>query len=165
MALHLGLLNPGSAQDHRALSDAELTVKVFFACVDTIVSAHEKNIADSRERRAQADAERREKYAASPLLDKTFAFTGDFTLGRENIESMAEKVGALTREKVSSKLNYLVVGDTRNLPDWAIERKLNKVDEFIASGKPIEKINEAQYVQMINSAIKSINNSQSKEMN
>ena len=165
IALHLGLLNPGSVQDHRALSDAELTVKVFFACVDTIVSAHEKNIADSRERRAQADAERREKYAASPLLDKTFAFTGDFTLGRENIESMAEKVGALTREKVSSKLNYLVVGDTRNLPDWAIERKLNKVDEFIASGNPIEKINEAQYVQMINSAIKSINNSQSKEMN
>ena len=156
VAKHLHLIRSGSSQDHRALSDAELTLKVMFACIDTILSVHDRSLSESKERRAKADAERRTQYADSPLLDKTFCFTGDFSSGRENVENMVGTVGGLLREKVSGKLNYLVVGDISDLPDWAIERKYQKADEFISSGKNIKKITEAEFLQLIGSALSDI---------
>lgn len=154
VATYLHLI--GRGQEHRALSDAQLTAKVLVACIDEILAAHDKSRQDSKERRAAADAERREKYAASPLLDKTFCFTGDFSSGRENLENMVGTVGGLLREKVSTKLNYLVVGDISGLPDWAVERKYKKADELIAAGQRIKKITEADFLQMVGAALGSI---------
>lgn len=146
----------GSNQEHRALSDAQLTLKVMLACIDRILSSHDKSLKESKERRAAADAERRSKYATSPLFDKTFCFTGDFASGRENVEGMVGTVGGVLREKVSTKLNYLVVGDISGLPDWAIERKYKKAEDLIAAGNHIEKISEAEFLQLVGSTLGAI---------
>ena len=155
-ARHLNLISSTDSQHHRAMDDAVLTGNILVRCFSDILSSHDEKSRRSKERREEADTLRRERYAQSPLLDKTFAFTGEFVSGREAVESMAANVGALLRTSVSSRLNYLVVGNVSNLPDWAIARKLGNADELIASGKNIQKISEAEYLKLISDALSSL---------
>lgn len=145
------------AQSHRALDDVRATNAVLRNSIDLIINQHNEELQKRRKERAAADAMRREKYKLSPLLDKTFVFTGYFELERESIEKMVETVGAILRDRVSGKTDYIVVGDTSDYPDWALARKLGKADELISLGKPIKKISEEEYIKMIYSAQKCIN--------
>lgn len=102
-----------------------------------------------RIQKEQETLERRTKYANSPLLDCVFVFTGNFSMPRGEIEGTASTVGALVRTAVSGKTDYLVVGDTSDIPD---RRKLVKAEEIIKKGGKLQKITEAEYFAMIEKA-------------
>ncbi len=158
VATHAGLLSDGESQKHRADSDVDLTAKLLLSCINTIISNHDAEYAAAKEKRAQADRERREKYHDSPLLDKTFVFTGEFVSGRSNVENMVGTVGGILRDTVTKRLDYLVVGDITNLPVWAIARKLRKSEELISAGSEIKKVTEPEFLQMIAAALGEISN-------
>lgn len=52
----------------------------------------------------------------------------------------------MVRTAVSGKTDYLVVGDTSDIPD---RKKLVKAAEIIEKGGKLQKITEAEYVAMI----------------
>lgn len=143
------LIGHTGPQAHRALADTELCNDLLTHCVGILIAEQQAKNEQKKQERAQQDADRRRDFAWSPLLDKTFAFTGDFSAGREYVESLVPQVGALVRENVSGKLDYLVVGDVSSLPDWALERKLKKADALIAEGKPLQKLTENEFIRLV----------------
>ena len=159
---------------HRALDDVLATQKLFVLCqeklrqhAETVLQEriekkpkeetrlkelHQQTEATLRERREKREREKarlKELYGDSPLYNISFAYTGAFALSREEMEALALSVGAVTRTKVTSRTDYLVVGDVAELPEWAIARKIGRADELIASGGKVKKICEADYLKLI----------------
>lgn len=145
---YLGL----QTQEHRALSDVQLTYQIFEICKERMLERYEAIRQKKKEEKNKADAEREARFADSPLLDKTFAFTGVFQSDRLELEAMVGKVGAVLKNSVSRKLNYLVVGDLSDYDDGT--GKLTMAETFIAEGHPIQLITEVEYLRLIRSAIK-----------
>lgn len=144
-------LQSGTA--HRALGDAYTTNALLQYCIKkaTLSSADFEKY--DKARKAHQKEVRAAEFAWSPLYDKNFAFTGDFSDDRDQLEDLLEGVGANLREKVNTKTAYLVVGDTSHLPEWAIERKYNKAQALIKSGQNITILNEQQYKSLINDTV------------
>ena len=67
-----------------------------------------------------------------------FVFTGEFMFGTRNAcKDAVERRGGNTKEYVTQKTNYLVVG-ARSSPDWITEnfgRKIQKAAEMASSGE------------------------------
>lgn len=143
------LLNIEKDEAHRALGDVISTYRLFERCKDEWKRQTEEKVRLAREMKEKEMLERRTKYANSPLLDCVFVFTGNFTLPRDVIEATASTVGALVRTTVSGKTDYLVVGNTFDIPD---RKKLVKAAEIIEKGGKLQKITEAEYVAMIEKA-------------
>lgn len=134
---------------HRALQDVASTKELFDAC---ILELRRKQAEEKAARKAEKEADqqdRQKRYGKSPLFDVSFVYTGEFGMDRAAMEELARSVGAVTRNAVTSKTDYLVVGKIANLPEWARERKLGKADELIAKGCKVKKISKAQYLDMI----------------
>ena len=134
---------------HRALQDVASTKELFDAC---ILELRRKQAEEKAARKAEKEADqqdRQKRYGKSPLFDVSFVYTGVFGMDRAAMEELARSVGAVTRNAVTSKTDYLVVGKIANLPEWARERKLGKADELIAKGCKVKKISKAQYLDMI----------------
>lgn len=144
-------LQSGTA--HRALGDVYTTNALLQYCIKkaTLSSADFEKY--DKARKAHQKEVRAAEFAWSPLYDKNFAFTGDFSDDRDQLEDLLEGVGANLREKVNTKTAYLVVGDTSHLPEWAIERKYNKAQALIKSGQNITILNEQQYKSLINDTV------------
>lgn len=62
-------------------------------------------------RRAGVNMQQDERKVTGPLSGKTFLFTGTLSLKRSEAEARAEAKGAKIVSGISTKLNYLVVGD------------------------------------------------------
>lgn len=145
-------LNVLTKPEHRALDDAKATYFVFIEC-ERRFELKRKAEAEARKiEREQIKKERAEKYKSSPLFDIAFVFTGVFSKDREEIEQLATSVGGFVREKVTSKTDYLVVGDIKDLPDWAIARKFGKAEQLRTEGKKVKNISEAEYLKLIEDA-------------
>lgn len=138
---------------HRALGDAYTTNALLQYCIKkaTLSSADFEKY--DKARKAHQKEVRAAEFAWSPLYDKNFTFTGDFSDDRDQLEDLLEGVGANLREKVNTKTAYLVVGDISHLPEWAIERKYNKAQALIESGQHITILNEQQYKNLINDTV------------
>lgn len=157
MATRLGI-DPGHG--HRALDDTRTTKALYDKCAAMLAKV-EAEAARQREKeqrealaRIEADLKRRkeEQRAScwwSPLLDKKFVFTGDFLTYRSRLESLLDEVGADLCTMVDGGTNYLVCGDLSKLPEWARARKAGIADIRIASGQPITKLTEGQYIDLI----------------
>lgn len=151
-------IDPGAA--HTAYDDAFATLKLFHALryeythkEELAAKRAEEKKAERKNKREVEKAERRSTFAASPLLEQRFCFTGSFSLDREAMEKLAISVGALVQAKEpNGKTSYLVKGDVSDLPDWALERKLRKAESLSAAGKPVKIISEAEYLQLISDA-------------
>ena len=147
------MLQYGEDQTHRADDDVIMTQFVFEKSKQIILHNHDEKLRASKEHKEKEAAERFEKYRHSPLVNKTIAFTGEFSTDRTQLERMVGPVGAVLKEDVIRKLDYLVVGKLDNLPEWALERKTRKADRYIADGFPIVKLSEGEYLQMIGDAL------------
>ena len=143
-------------QEHMAESDAMMTNQVLSACLSIAEEADKIEKERKKAEKAARDAERKEKYRNSPLLDKAFVFTGYFKSNRSELENMVSMVGGLLRDKVSGKTNYLVLGSLEGFPDWAVERKFLKAKSLIEEGKRITIVSEQEFVEMINAARKTL---------
>jgi len=151
-------IDPGTA--HTAYDDAFATLQLFHALRYEFVHKQEleekraeEKRAERKKKREEEKAARRVAFAASPLLEQRFCFTGSFSLEREAMENLALSVGALVQEKEpNGKTAYLVKGDVSGLPEWALERKLRKAESLSAAGKPVKIIDEAEYLHLISDA-------------
>lgn len=141
-------IDPGSA--HRADSDALATAELFRYCRDTLSNAAREARMQQQAERKRQDTLRREKFARSPLLDTSFVFTGDFDIEREDIEQMARDVGAVVRGSISSKTDYVVVGDLAGY--GGSTQKSRDAEEVIRKGGKLKKITEAEFAAMIEEA-------------
>lgn len=145
-------LNVPTKPEHRALDDAKATYFVFCECKRKFELKRKAEAEARKIERERIKKERAEKYKSSPLFDIAFAFTGVFSKDREEIEKLATSVGGFVREKVTSKTDYLVVGDIKDLPDWAIARKFGKAEQLRTEGKKVKNISEAEYLKLIEDA-------------
>lgn len=134
---------------HRALQDVASTKDLFDACVVGIQRKQEENKAKKKAAKEAVQEERRKKFGKSPLFDVSFVFTGDFGLDCTVLEELAKSVGAITRNAVTTRTDYLVVGKIANLSQPEREQKLGKADELITKGCKIRKISKAQYLDII----------------
>ena len=83
----------------------------------------------------------RQENAASELAGKTFLFTGTLTMKRSDAEAMVEAHGGSLLGSVSSKLNYLVVGEEAG-------SKLEKAKKL----GTIQILSEIEFLQLIGQA-------------
>ena len=151
-------IDPGTA--HTAYDDAFATLQLFHALryeythkQELEEKRAEEKKAERKKKREEEKEARRSTFAASPLLEQRFCFTGSFSLDREAMEKLAVSVGALVQEKEpNGKTSYLVKGDVSDLPEWALERKLRKAESLSAAGKPVKIISEDDYLQLISEA-------------
>ncbi|MCS6916448.1 MAG: NAD-dependent DNA ligase LigA [Chitinophagales bacterium] len=66
---------------------------------------------DELARLGVAVSRRQTEKPAGPLSGKTFLFTGTLTMKRKEAEELVEKLGGTILSSVTTKLNYLVVGE------------------------------------------------------
>lgn len=141
-----------SEQNHRALDDAKQTAIIVQKCIEKKIADHEEELKRKREEKKAKTIERETKFANSPLLNKKFAFTGDFIEDRANLENMLSEVGAIFQNSVNTNTDFLVVGNISNLPEWAIERKYGKAREIYDKKGIIKILSETKYLSMIENA-------------
>ena len=70
----------------------------------------------------------------NPFYDRKIVITGVFTIERQELAMILKGMGADIDTNVSSKTNYLLIGEEPG------PSKLRKFDELIASGKDVRKI-------------------------
>lgn len=136
-------------QEHRANSDVEITKLLFESCRNEVKKREDEEKERKRAERKAAKVEKAARFGWSPLLDKNFVFSGEFQGNREHLESDLEQVGANLRLKVNSNTDYLVIGELKNLPQWALERKYLIAKKFYDNGGKIKIIIESEYINLI----------------
>lgn len=158
-------IDPGAA--HTAYDDARATLELFNALRYEYAHKDEmearRKAAELEARRQKKEAERAARAAAfssSPLFEKSFCFTGSFSIDRAAMEALAQSVGGVLREKISGRTSYLVVGDVSDLPEWALDRKLHKAEDLIEAGKGIQIIDESQFMRLVADAKSVLSDSQ-----
>ena len=154
-------IDPGEA--HTAYDDARATLELFnalryeYSHKDEIEAQRKAAELEARRQKKEAEkAARAAAFSASPLFEKSFCFTGSFSIDRAAMESLAQSVGGVLREKISGRTSYLVKGDVSDLPDWALDRKLHKAEELIEAGKGIQIIDETEFMRLIADAKNSL---------
>ena len=146
-------LSIASIQTHRASDDVTLTAQLFERCRTEVIDSYRKELDARREERKRKKAERAAAYRWSLLLERNFVFTGEFFHDRKKLEQMLETVGANLRSEINSNTDYLVVGELKNLPIWAVERKYLKAKKLADSGKKVQIINEEDYIKLVYDAL------------
>lgn len=87
-----------------------------------------------------------------PLYEKNLVFTGDLrTLERKDAMQQVVNVGGIIKSGVSSKTDYLVVGDQdqKLVGSEGISSKEKKAYDLQAKGKPLEIINEQEFLALL----------------
>lgn len=65
---------------------------------------------------------------------------------------MLKTVGANLRSEVNRNTDYLVLGELKNLPQWALERKYLKAKNLAESGGKVQLISESEYIRIVHDA-------------
>jgi len=137
-------------ETHRAMSDSVATAEILQYCLNKQISEHEERQARKKEEKARMEEWRHKSYAASPLLDVGIAFTGEFSVSREDMEKAAKKVGALVKTSISRKVNYLVLGDISNYINGS--KKFEDANTYQKNGHNIKIISEIEFFGIVESA-------------
>lgn len=98
-----------------------------------------------------------------PLYQKKIVFTGELSISRAEAMQQAIDVGAIIRTSVSTKTDFLVVGqqDSELVGVDGKSSKEEKAQELISSGKgKIQILNEAEFLSMLNYKQEEVNNEQ-----
>lgn len=90
--------------------------------------------------------------ASHPLCGKTVVFTGEMSLSRKSAASAAERAGAIVKNSVSKKVDYLIVGkqDISLVGDDGMSTKEEKAHALNDSGgAAIEFLSENDFVELL----------------
>ena len=86
------------------------------------------------------------------ISDKVFVLTGEFSIGdKKSIIERLEKKGAINKNGVSQKVDYLIVGSIGS-PDWSsgnYGNKIKKAKELQTKGHPIIIISEIDFFSVL----------------
>ena len=90
--------------------------------------------------------------ADSILTGKVVAFTGSLSITREEAMKLAASRGAIPAASVTTKTNYLVVGndDYGNFKLGNKSNKMIKAEKLISKGQDLEMINEDYFFELLN---------------
>ena len=81
---------------------------------------------------------------------KSFCFTGKLSyIQRDIAKDVIEKTGGIFKTTISSRVNYLVVGDLSLLGDGYESVKIKKVREYKNKGCNIEVLTEEQFQEIV----------------
>ncbi len=147
---------------HDAKADA-------IGCAEIILNIAQINKKDSLEELSENIYTRREAISKESLFDtdnqqqlqnysvdedavkgKVFCFTGTLTfIQRDIAKTVIENAGGIFKNSISSKVNYLVVGDLSQFGDGYESGKLKKVREYRDKGCNIEILTEEQFQEMV----------------
>lgn len=90
--------------------------------------------------------------STSNLSGKIIVFTGTLSITREEAMKLAANCGAIPNASVTSKTNYLVVGndDYNKFKLGNKSNKMIKAEQLIAKGQDLEMITEDDFLELIN---------------
>lgn len=147
---------------HDALCDAECCALCYMKCLDGVEPDYEKAgqmmALDKEKKKFRSKPEPKPKVALtpeqielyaqdkpdSPFANRKIVVTGDFMLGRENVERiLKEKHNAIKVGDFSKKVHYGIIGSN---PGPA---KMEKLDKLIHDGFQIKKIYEDELLQIL----------------
>ena len=84
------------------------------------------------------------------VKDKSFCFTGKLSFIQRDIAKLViEKAGGIFKSGISSKVDYLVVGDLSLFGDNYQSDKLKKLQSYREKGSKIEVITEQQFQEIV----------------
>lgn len=146
---HLGI---SDGQSHRALQDTRETMELFFWCQQEMERRNAEVAEKRKQERLAKKQEYIDRYSASPLFQKNFVFTGEFSIPRQAMIANLEAAGGLPRTQVNSHTDYLVVGDVSKLPGWALDRKLNAAKAIAEKNGRVQLIAEHEFFAMVSEA-------------
>lgn len=91
--------------------------------------------------------------AISDLSNKVIVFTGALSISREEAMKLAANCGAIPNASVTTKTNYLVVGndDYNKFKLGNKSNKMIKAEQLISKGQDLEMITENDFLELINS--------------
>ena len=165
---HHRLLDIGTALgiaetvDHRALSDAENTVKCYEQLKEKIlekgslddfkksfVSVKRQNYAEGL---AAVQATVDEFDETNPIFGKTVVFTGALSsMGRKDAFQIVANLGGTPADSITKKTNFLVVGNedfAKSVKDGATA-KMKKAEKYRQEGLDIVTLSENTFFEMI----------------
>ncbi len=164
-------LNIAEGISHRAMNDVLCTNRLLNSCLSRISFPLESMIETYHYKKPKS---KRTFEKVSPtmmkpvstdfnlahsLYDKKIVFTGSCINSRECLMQMALDIGALVRTSVSSKTDYLVVGeqDIALVGDDGLSSKEEKAYALNESGKGnVQIINETTFLNLINENIQEV---------
>lgn len=168
-----------TTRSHRAMEDVETTNALLMACMnpgkyklqeqmelEAKTQLEEENLGWNTQKQHSPKAGKFAKYSAdlksihptvcvnqdSPLCGKTIVFTGELSIPRDEAMQMAVNSGAVLKNSVSGKTNYLVVGrqDTAIVGTDGMSGKEEKAYSINNSGKShIEIISEEEFLKLV----------------
>lgn len=84
------------------------------------------------------------------IRDKVFCFTGNLSYIRRDVAAkVIEEAGGIFKNSLSSKVNYLVVGDLSMFGDNYASKKLQQLKEYREKGCCIEVLTEEQFQEIV----------------
>lgn len=129
-------------QEHRAMSDAEYTLEVLRKCFNKFIGDEESKKVSQESQIIGCEK--------SPLFSKKIVFTGGFEFDREYLTKMVNEVGALHRTSVSSKTDYVVLGDMEHYGGDTYKHKSAR--EINENGGNIQIVSFNTFLSIVNSA-------------
>ena len=98
-------------------------------------------------------------YPEIQFKDRIFCFTGEFSRGKRNeLEQTVMDLGGACRSSVSSKVDYLIIGNAGN-PCWAYACYGRKIEEAVAlrkKGGKIVLVNETDFWDAVDDTLAGI---------
>jgi ribonucleotide monophosphatase NagD (HAD superfamily) len=122
--------DPDNAAHQRLLDVHGIGADMAADIVGLFAEPHNREILDDLAREVSVlDYEAPATRAASPLAGKTIVFTGSLeAMSRSEAKARAEALGANVASSVSSKTDYVVIGETRHYNYESILRAVNLVN-------------------------------------
>ena len=137
---------------HRALDDVYATFKVLQICIEKYIENYEEEKKQKQIQKKIELAERKQKFSPSPLYDIGFAFTGEFSVDRNDMINALKNVGGLEKERITKQCKYLVKGNIDEILAAGMGKKLRETEKLIKDGADIKIISEKEFWDMISIA-------------
>lgn len=155
---------------HRALPDALATGELYIRCTEQLIR-YRTNTTSEEAMEGDVSTEKPIKQTQTskggdpshPLYQKKIVFTGELSISRSEAMQQAIDVGAVIRTSVSTKTDFLVVGqqDPELVGSDGKSSKEEKAQELISSGKgKIQILHEAEFMSMLNYKQEEVNDEQ-----
>lgn len=133
---------------HRALNDCIANHKCYELLKEKYTGVYKPSSGESKEKEISCSVS--SEYA--DLTDKTVVLTGDFKIGeRSAVTKFLELHGAIVKNAVSGKTNYVIVGGYGS-SDWAhgnYGTKVKKALELQQKGKDVKIIKEEDFFKCL----------------
>lgn len=158
-------LNIEVSESHRAMPDVEVTAQLFKHCINKISLGvepiHDSSSPAPKKKKTSKYIKISDLHTTKesfdtnhPLYKKILVFTGELSIGRVEAMQATLDLGGIVKSAVSSKTNFLVVGEQSShlIGADGLSSKERKARELIDTGKSqIKIITEREFLSLVGS--------------